>query len=176
MPKRCKNCGLLNFDEETHCVACGATEFEPFSTDQPINVADSTPVMSEPELLKKTMEIPIQTHPNVGTNTDSVFVPEEFRDESNNTADHADEIDFREQEYTEKIKTEKPFENNPTKSNSKEPTKRRKRKRADDVVFDDKPKNHAVLFLVADVIIGVVILITVFCIVRYFAHAGMLPG
>lgn len=176
MPKRCKNCGLLNFDEETHCVACGATEFEPFSTDQPINVADSTPVMSEPELLKKTMEIPIQTHPNVGTNTDSVFVPEEFRDESNNTADHADEIDFREQEYTEKIKTEKLFENNPTKSNSKEPTKRRKRKRADDVVFDDKPKNHAVLFLVADVIIGVVILITVFCIVRYFAHAGMLPG
>lgn len=176
MPKRCLNCGLLNFDEETHCVACGATAFEPFSADQPINVSDPTTVTSEPYLLEKTREIPIQTQPNVETNTDSVSMPEEFRNGSNNTADGTTEIDFKEQEHAGKIKTENLFENNPTKSNSEEPAKRRKRKRADDVVFDDKPKNHTALFLIVDVIIGVVILITVFCIVRYFAQAGMLPG
>lgn len=41
MPKKCKKCGLLNFDGEPKCVACGSTEFVPFKP-------NSKPLKSEP--------------------------------------------------------------------------------------------------------------------------------
>lgn len=86
MPKKCKKCGLLNFDDEPACVACGATEFESFkpisnyiepalTQDEPkpnlpqeTNVSESDLVVQEAEevpadSLEETAEIPVVVEP-----------------------------------------------------------------------------------------------------------------
>lgn len=70
MPKKCKKCGLLNFDDEPACVACGATEFESFkpSLPQETSVSESDLVVQEAEEvpadnLEETTEIPVVVEP-----------------------------------------------------------------------------------------------------------------
>lgn len=86
MPKKCKKCGLLNFDDEPACVACGATEFESFKPNsnnvkpaltqadpepnlfQETSVSESNFAVHEPEeapadSLEETAEIPVVVNP-----------------------------------------------------------------------------------------------------------------